>query len=171
MLSFDLRQLDAKAAQVDGALAADDPVWLDGDIKPAGAVKVTGRLSSAGSGRFYFSGHIEGDVEGNCRRCLQETDQHISEESHFFFAEADDEEADDPDVYRLDARAAKLDLRPAIREQWLLAVPAYSLCRDDCKGLCPSCGTNLNEATCECASRTDPRWDALRTARADSRTS
>lgn len=168
MLSFELRHLDSKAAQVDGALAADDPVWLDGDLKPAGAIKVTGRLSSAGSGRFYFSGHMAGDIEGNCRRCLQDTKQPVSEEAHFFYAEMDDEEADDPDIYRLDTRAAKLDLRPAIREQWLLAAPAFSLCMEDCKGLCPSCGTNLNEATCECAARIDPRWEALRSARADS---
>ena len=168
MLSFELRALDSKAAQVDGALAADDPVWQESDLRPAGDIHVTGRLSSAGSGKFYFSGEIEGDINGNCRRCLIETTQHVSEEAHFLFAEEDEEEADDPEVFQIDAKAAKLDLRPAIREQWLLSAPAFSLCREDCKGLCPSCGTDLNEATCECAARIDPRWDALRTARADS---
>lgn len=168
MLSFELRALDAKAAHVDGALGADDPVWQESDLRPAGEVRVMGRLSSAGSGHFYFSGRIEGDIEGACRRCLNETRQHVSEEAHFLFAEDDDEELDDPDVFRIEAKAAKLDLRSAIREQWLLAAPAYSLCREDCKGLCPSCGTHLNEATCECAARMDPRWETLRSVRADS---
>jgi uncharacterized protein len=168
MLSFELRALDAKAAHVDGALAADDPVWQESDLRPAGEVRVTGRLSSAGSGKFYFSGRIEGDIEGSCRRCLNDTRQHVSEEAHFLFAEAGEEEAEDPDVFQIDAKAAKLDLRPAIREQWLLSAPAFSLCREDCKGLCPSCGTDLNEATCECAARIDPRWEALRSARANS---
>jgi uncharacterized protein len=166
MLSFELRALDSKAAHVDGALAADDPVWQESDLRPAGDILVTGRLSSAGSGKFYFSGNIEGDIQGNCRRCLIETTQHVSEEAHFLFAEADEEEAEDPDVFQIEAKASKLDLRPAIREQWLLS--AFSLCREDCKGLCPNCGTDLNEATCDCAARIDPRWEALRTARADS---
>lgn len=168
MLSFELRALDSKAAHVDGALAADDPVWQESDLRPAGDVRVTGRLSSAGSGKFYFSGNIEGDIQGACRRCLIETTQHVSEEAHFLFAEEGEEEADDPDVFQIEAKSSKLDLRPAIREQWLLSAPAFSLCREDCKGLCPSCGTDLNEATCECAARIDPRWEALRTARADS---
>ena len=168
MLSFELRALDAKAAHVDGALAADDPVWQESDLRPAGEVRVTGRLSSAGSGKFYFSGRIEGEIEGNCRRCLNETRQQVSEEAHFLFAEAGEEEAEDPDVFQIEAKAAKLDLRAAIREQWLLSAPAFSLCREDCKGLCPSCGTDLNETTCECAARIDPRWETLRSARANS---
>jgi uncharacterized protein len=55
-----------------------------------------------------------------------------------------------------------LDLRPSIRENWLLTVPAYVQCREDCKGLCPTCGTNLNESTCNCTvTKSDSRWDAL----------
>ena len=43
------------------------------------------------------------------------------------------------------------------------AVPATLLCRADCAGLCPHCGTNLNEGSCDCEEDTsDPRWDALR---------
>ena len=56
MLSFDLRSLEAKAATVDDRLAADDPVWQDGDPKPDTAVTVKGRLSAAGSGQFYWHG-------------------------------------------------------------------------------------------------------------------
>ena len=53
------------------------------------------------------------------------------------------------------------------REEWLLAVPAFSLCREDCKGLCPRCGADLNERPCDCADTTDARWDALKAARPD----
>ena len=163
MLSFDIRSLTQHAVSVDDTLAADDPVWLEEDTKPSEPIRVKGRLSPAGPGRFYWHGTIEGDVELECRRCLGEASGHVSEDAHLIFAEAGAEGVeDDPDVYIIDDRASELDLRPAIREQWLLNVPGYALCRDDCKGLCPTCGAELNLGDCGCVSTSaDPRWGAL----------
>jgi uncharacterized protein len=164
MLSFDIRSLESQAVVVDEQLPATDPVWEDSDIKPDGAVHVTGRLSAAGPGKFYWHGRIEGDVALECSRCLNETHAHVSDETHLIFAgEGDDEVEDDPDVYVLDAKAQELDLRPALREEWLLVAPAFAVCRDDCKGLCPRCGKDLNTDSCDCAdASSDPRWDALK---------
>ena len=168
MLSFDIRALDSHAVAVDDVLAVDDPVWEESDPRPAEPVRVRGRLSSAGSGRFYFSGELEGRVDGECRRCLTPVSSPVHEdELHLIFVESDDEEtADDPDVYLLDPRQAELDLRPSIREQWLLSAPGYAECRADCKGLCPTCGADLNAGDCGCAPTvTDSRWDALRSVK------
>ena len=75
-----------------------------------------------------------------------------------------------PDGFRTEVR--ELDLRPAVRELWLLDVPGYALCREDCKGLCPTCGTNLNLAQCDCATEeVDPRFAALSNLLADFDTS
>jgi uncharacterized protein len=166
MLCFDLRSLESQAVQVDGVLAADDPVWESEGPRPAGPVRVTGRLSPAGPGRFYFSGRLEGTMAGECRRCLTDVTAPVAEEVHLFFAEEGDETAeDDPDVYAIDASARELDLRPAIRESYSLAAPQFVLCREDCMGLCPTCGADLNAGACACASTTDSRWDALRSLR------
>jgi uncharacterized protein len=166
MLSFDTRALESKAVQVDGDLAATDPVWLDADVRPSDAVHVEGRLSAAGEGRFYFSGHLSGELSLDCRRCLTAVPTAVEENVHFLLAPAGDPTTeDDPDVFLFDENAARVDLRPAIRESWLLAVPAFVQCREDCKGLCPHCGTDLNAGTCECGSATDARWDALQQAR------
>lgn len=163
MLSFDIRSLEEHAATVDDELPADDPVWAQDDLRPASAVHVTGRLSSAGASRFYWHGHIEGDVVLECSRCLADASAHVSDEAHLIFAERGDEDTDDPDVYKLDPDTVELDLRPAIREEWLLAAPTFALCREDCKGLCPQCGADLNAGPHRCASEAaDPRWDALR---------
>lgn len=162
MLSFDLRALEAKAVQVAGHLSARDPVWDENDLRPIDAVRVTGRLSTAGSGRFYFSGHMSGRVETQCRRCLGPATLDVNEELHLLFAEEGQPEADEPDVYPLAARVNTLDLRPAIREHWVLAAPAFALCREDCKGLCPRCGADLNAGACSCEPAVDPRWNALR---------
>jgi len=171
MLSFDIRSLESHAVQVDGTLGADDPVWQEGDPVPASPVRVRGRLSPAGApGRFYFSGEMHGRLDGECRRCLIPVPVSVDEDDiHLIFAEsADDDAADDPDVYIVDPRARELDLRPAIREHWLLGVPAYAECRPDCKGLCPTCGTDLNTGSCDCTpAATDSRWNALRAIRSD----
>ena len=150
MLSFDIRSLTEHAVMVDDTLSADDPVWEGVDPTPSAPLHVKGRLSSAGPGRFYWHGTIEGGVKLSCSRCLGDTAAHVSDEAHLIFAEAGSEGVeDDPDVFVLDDRKAELDLRPAVREQWLLNVPRYALCRDDCKGLCPTCGAELNLGACE----------------------
>lgn len=164
MLSYDLRELERHALPVDGALAADDPIWEEADARPAGGIHATGRLSTAGSGRYYWSGQIEGEAESPCRRCLAPARTRVRESVHLIFTEGD-AEAEDADMYRLPPHAAAIDLRPAVREQWLLAVPAYVLCREECAGFCPHCGADLNLTSCDCASAPDSRWDALRALR------
>lgn len=164
MLTFDLRSLEAQAANVDDQLSANDETWQEGDPKPDTAVKVTGRLSRTGTGQIYWHGRIAGDVTVECRRCLSDAHAHVTDESHIIFSEPNETTEDDPDVYLLEPGARELDLRPAIREEWLLAQPRYVLCRDDCKGLCPRCGKDLNDGPCDCPPQTDSRWDSLRKA-------
>ena len=170
MLSFDIRSLEAQAAVVDEMLSADDPVWDQADRKPVGEVHVSGRLSSAGQGRFYWHGHLDGDMMLECSRCLADASVHVTDEAHIIFAEQGSDDADDPDVYVYERTAADLDLRPALREEWLLAAPAYALCQPDCKGLCARCGVDLNAGPHECAEQAkDSRWDALKKLNVSSR--
>jgi uncharacterized protein len=163
MLSFDIRSLESHAAHVDGRLEPDDPVWESGDVRPTEPIKVTGRLSAAGPSRFYFSGRLLGKTEIPCRRCLTEVSVEVGEEAHFIFSSEGEDSSDDPDVYPFDPTAVELDLRPAVRETWLLAAPGYALCREDCKGLCAHCGIDLNTGSCDCEKASaDSRWDALK---------
>jgi uncharacterized protein len=62
----------------------------------------------------------------------------------------------DASVYRDD----QIDLDELLREQFYLALPMKPLCRDDCAGLCPQCGTNRNTGTCSCT----PQWEDPRLA-------
>ena len=151
MLSFPAQSLHSGA--VDGSLDPTEQVWLERDARPARGIRVTGRLSSAGAGRYYFSGKFAGVAAGECGRCLEAAEQEIGAEAHLLYADAETEDDDDPDVFPLvNARGgANIDLRPAIRELWLLEVPAFMLCGPDCKGLCLNCGANLNQGACSCA--------------------
>ncbi|HEY2030087.1 MAG TPA: DUF177 domain-containing protein [Myxococcales bacterium] len=90
---------------------------------------------------------------GGARRrgALEETEPEV--DGSFALEEADE------DTYE----GKELDLRPAVREQILLSLPSAPVCSEDCKGLCPRCGKDLNEGECGC-DRTvmDPRWAALK---------
>lgn len=165
MLSYDIRELEQQAVHVDGELSSDDAVWVEEDPLPAAPIHVTGRLSKAGSGRYYWSGRIEGTAHLACRRCLTDVMAAVAEGVHVFFVDALDEVAEDPDTYPLPPRARVIDLRPAVREQWLLGVPSFALCREDCRGLCARCGADLNAGPCGCPPATDHRWEALRAVR------
>jgi uncharacterized protein len=162
MLSFDLRSLESHAARVDGELDAGDAVWEPHDPKPVAPIRVSGRLSHAGAGRFYFSGHMEGTAATTCRRCLEPVSVAVSEELHLLLVGEEAEEADEPDVYLIDLRERELDLRPCIREEWLLSVPAFTVCRESCLGLCATCGADRNRGECSCTPPQDSRWDTLR---------
>lgn len=70
-----------------------------------------------------------------------------------------DEDSDD-DLYIV-VESMQFELNSLISEDIYLSLPARLLCKDDCKGLCPMCGTDLNTATCNCKKPTDPRWDVL----------
>ena len=171
MLSYNVRDLEQQAVRVDGMLAADDPIWMAGDSLPATAVHATGRLSRAGAGHYYWSGWIKGTARVTCRRCLTDVDATVAEEVHVIFVEADDDIAEDPDTFRIPPGVLEVDLRPAVREQWLLSAPEYALCREDCKGLCPRCGADLNAGPCACPPEleVDSRWSALRAVRDQSK--
>lgn len=171
MLSFDIRSLERGAVTVNSVLSPSDDVWMGDDVlRPAGeGIRVTGRLSAAGTGRYYFSGRLSGESQQECRRCLTPVTAPVQAEVHVLFATPGGEDDDDPDVYPVGgAQGDVIDLRPAVREQWLLEVPPFVQCRPDCKGLCPKCGADLNSGACSCASDVDPRWDALRKTRGSS---
>ena len=166
MLCFDIRSLEARAAAVDGWLGSEDPVWEADDAVPVeNGVHVVGRLSSAGPGRFYFSGRFAGAAVTECRRCLASVTKPVADEVHLLFAESGMDEADEDDVVPIPPGARELDLRPALREEWLLAVPTFALCREECLGLCPTCGADRNRSPCDCRPSIDPRWEALRAVR------
>jgi len=96
---------------------------------------------------------------------LVEVTTSVSSDVTLLFAESGLDEAEEDDVVPIPVGARELDLRPALREEWLLAAPAFALCKDDCLGLCATCGADRNTGACTCAPATDPRWEGLRASR------
>lgn len=160
MLRFDLRELAQGPVETQAELSPQDPLFEGLEATLAEPVRVDGRLQGTGEGRYYWHGHLHTTVAGECRRCLTTVRAPVAVEVGALFT-SDADAADDPDAYRLQSHDTEVDLRPVVREELALAVPRFVLCRDDCRGLCPSCGKDLNAGPCGCQPTGDPRWRSL----------
>ena len=161
MLRIDVRELAAGPVETRGELSPDDPALEGLDVRLGAPVAVQGRLQAIGAERFFWQGSLRTVVEGECRRCLTPLRAPIQAEISALFS-TDPEALDDPDAYAVAPEATAVDLAPAVREELLLSVPRFIVCSEDCRGLCPHCGTNLNTGLCACAPAVDPRWQGLR---------
>jgi DUF177 domain-containing protein len=155
MLQVDLRELHRGPVETVGRLAADDPTFSGLGLELDGPVEVRGRLQETGDEEFFWHATLEGQVRGACRRCLKDLVCRIDAEIEVLLS-PDPDAADDPSIYPLPSPANQVDLRPVIREEIALAVSAFPLCREDCAGLCPRCGADLNTGPCACAGPVEP---------------
>jgi len=160
MLRFDLRELAKGPVDTQAEVAPQDPLFEGLEVALAEPVTVDGRLQGTGEGRYYWRGHLHTAVAGECRRCLTPVRVPVAVEVGALFSSAADA-GDDPDAYQLQSHDTEVDLRPVVREELALAAPRFVVCRDDCRGLCPTCGKDLNAGPCGCAPAADPRWRAL----------
>ena len=161
MLRVDLRELARGPVETRGELTQDDPALEGTEIQLKEPVVIGGRLQSIGEDRFYWQGTATTVIAGECTRCLTPVSTPLSLQIGALFSQ-DPEALDDPDAYPVAPDATEVDVTPAIREELVLAAPRYALCREDCKGLCPHCGKDLNLGPCACAPVTDARWQGLR---------
>lgn len=149
MFEVDIRELRRGPVDTTGTLAPDDPAFQGLDLGLAAPVAVAGQLQETSEGEYLWRATLSGEVRRECRRCLVEITTPVDLDLSVMFS-TDPEAADDPSVYPLEASARTVDIRPAVREELALTVPAFPLCRDDCAGLCPKCGADLNAGPCSC---------------------
>ena len=164
MLSFDIRSLDDQAATVNGALSADDPIWIEGICAPKSEVRATGRLSVAGPGRYYWSGAIEGTTTVPCRRCLTDTTVKVAENVHVFYAEAGDE-IDDPEVYVSPRRRARSICALRCANSGSSPFHAFRCAGKIVRGSARPVARSSMRGRAAARRLVDARWAELRTAR------
>lgn len=106
-------------------------------------------------GALLVMGTVEGEGVGVCSRCLEEAEfEFTGEIEGYYLIKEDAVPPDDMEVDEFEYLPSDktIDLAPLIQAAILLEVPPLLLCDEDCKGLCPTCGANLNESECSCAS-------------------
>lgn len=163
MLIVDLGRLPREGRlRLEQDIEPDDPIWNGLEFRLSSPVHVRLDALPAG-GDVLVQGRFTGSVAHECRRCLEPLAVSIAENFSMFFKSGVPElEAEAQEAYALPERG-DLDLAPAVREHVALAVPRFALCREDCLGLCPTCGVNRNTDDCECVTEEiDDRWAALR---------
>ncbi|MFQ5348885.1 MAG: DUF177 domain-containing protein [Thermoanaerobaculia bacterium] len=148
---------------------------------PSISAESLGRSELSGVGGISWSGRVVRDLAGyrlearlsyqqtlTCTRCLQSLARSVEEEFELAIETGASEpllgehELSASDLKTLFLEGQELDTTPILMEQLQLNIPMKPLCREDCAGLCPKCGTDRNEVRCSCAeSEVDPRWQAL----------
>ena len=124
------------------------------------------------AGMFRVEGKLRTVVGLTCSRCLDEFDDTLTSHFHVTYTrqlpEVDDQTAETRELTADDMglvpfEGEEIDLRDAIQEQVILALPMQPICRPDCRGLCDRCGANLNRGACTCPSEpVDPRLAVLK---------
>ena len=117
-------------------------------------------------------GKLDTRIEVLCARCLEPVVHRVARDFDLLYRpQGVDRRGEEVSISEAETeigyyQGEGLLLEDVLREQVLLSLPAKTLCREDCKGLCPHCGKRLNSETCACSETvTDPRWSALSSLR------
>ncbi len=153
-----------------------DPSWMDerlsGERVPlfkfASPITVTLTLSRSGQVVLLRS-RIEAMVEWLCARCLEPFSRPLASEYAITLKPKpslpmpEEVELRREDVETEFYEGEEINVAPLVQDQVLLALPQKAVCREDCRGLCPKCGKNLNQEGCRCPEESiDPRLAVLK---------
>ncbi len=157
-----------------------DVIDLGGEARQRTPLKASGRAEVVEEHHskhevikdIRLRGRLSTGLELQCARCLEPVKQDVEREFELLYRPLGaDAGRDELSVTAAEAEIGYYQgdgilLEDVLREQVLLALPLKVTCREDCKGLCPHCGKNLNEEQCSCdVPMEDPRWAALKEIR------
>ena len=157
-----------------------DVIDLAGEARQRFAVKASGHAEVVQEHHgknlvikdIRLNGRLSTALELTCARCLDPLTQAVNREFELLYrplgadAGRDELSVTDAEAEIGYYQGEGILLEDVLREQVLLALPLKITCREDCKGLCPHCGKNLNQEPCSCAGPLeDPRWEALKEIR------
>ena len=141
----------------------------DPDYRVVSPVELSADVRKLGGDAFGVSGHVNARLELECGRCLEPFELPVEADFDLRYVPSiansgnEEQEVGNEDLSVAFYREGMLDLVDLLREQFVLALPMKPLCGEDCRGLCPQCGTNLNKTQCACTPAwEDPRLAALK---------
>lgn len=149
------RRHEQRAGRVGELRVADSRVAGDAEVD-------ADVLLDSVDGGIEVTATITAPWTGECRRCLEVIDGRLEAEVRELYRPRPPGEPPDQDDDTYPLSGELLDLQPLVRDAILLELPVNPLCRDDCAGLCPTCGAGLADGPCGCPPpAADPRWAAL----------
>lgn len=167
-MRVELARLDNKTGNFAHEYSAGELVLEDERVVLPGASRISGHISRT-EDKVAVEGEFAAIAEVECDRCLQPLKLPISSDFRLEYVTAEiyrsleTVELAPEDLALSIFDGEFIDVDEIAREQVLLAVPAQSICQENCKGFCPVCGANRNVIDCTCdATEIDPRWSGLR---------
>jgi len=172
-MKFRLEDIPEEGLEADFSEAED---WLDERLRPEekrlfhiiGPIRVHLKLSRSGS-MVHVKSRQETKVKLLCARCLEPFSVGLNSEFAITlkprpnFPPAEERELSREDLESDFYEGEEINLTPFVQDQVLLTLPQKALCREDCRGLCPHCGKNLNREDCQCPTAVmDSRFQALK---------
>jgi uncharacterized protein len=165
VVKVDFRQIKPEGSELNFSESAEDlDLGAEGVEFPE---PIDVELTAIKTGdEVIIQGRLKTTAEMDCSRCLERFEMPIGSKLQFVIQLLDinaPQDSDDEDFVILPKTIQEYDLAERVREAILLELPLKPLCSESCLGLCPMCGTNLNESECECTpDKTDERWESLR---------
>lgn len=149
--------LDGSVPSIDFSLTIDNCDFIDDSV--SGSAVAKGVITNH-SGLILLEGYVTPSLCVACARCGKEFA--YSQEIPLNAKITDKLANEDEDEFLLMVDQS-IDLDDLVRSALILEAPVRYLCREDCKGLCPKCGADLNLGSCSCdTADKDPRWDVLK---------
>ena len=165
---IDLNALGTRSKAVDIEIAPNEIDLELENVRLVSPVSLLGEIER-GDFRTKVAGKIAAEFEIDCTRCLEAVDVPLAFQFDVEFIDAEhfgssgEHEINSKDLIADALPSEQLDLKELAREQILLNLPEQVFCKEDCNGLCESCGTNRNLKDCNCNEiEVDPRWSALK---------
>lgn len=120
-------------------------------LEVPGGIQYHLQLTNTGEG-IVLSGEASCTAMTPCARCLEPAQVYVTGEveGYYLLEEASEIEGYESDEFEVVSEDDTIDIAPAIMAAIVYATPYIILCKDDCKGLCVTCGANLNEGPCDC---------------------
>ena len=125
-------------------------ISFDKGIELIDTMKVELTLTKDAQTAVIVEGRMDGNVKMNCGRCLKDFIAPVTVGFAVIYKDKNSMTEDDRESGVYEYENNEIDLYPYLRETMILELPVKPVCSDDCKGLCPVCGRNLNEETCNC---------------------
>lgn len=164
-MKVDFRQIEPEGSELSFSESAEDLDLTAEGIEFPEPIEVDVTVNKTGD-EIIVQGRLSTMAGMDCSRCLERFEMPVSSKLQFVIQLLEinaPQDSDDEDFVILPKTTQEYDLSGRVREAIMLELPLKSLCKESCIGLCPMCGTNLNESKCDCTpDKTDERWESLR---------
>jgi len=158
-------KIKPEGSEIQFSESADDLELSAEGVEFAEPIEVDISANKTGD-EIIMQGSIFTKAELECSRCLESYESDISSKIQFVIHLIEinqKQDSDDDDFVVLPKTTQEYDIGQRVREAIILELPLKPLCSESCLGLCPMCGTNLNDSECDCTpDKTDERWESLR---------